>query len=374
METIERALGNSGWEPETCTTDDDGPGRRNGKPTGVPLLENGVRRRYFAKRTDLYKVSPSLARWLSRHVCDYDVVHIHAVFSFSSTAAAHYARVRGVPYVVRPLGTLNQWGLQHHRALPKRLSIAAIEGKMLARAAAVHFTSEREQAETQQLGLAFESVVIPLATPSAPTGGAGPEPILCRHPQLRGAQRVLFLSRLHPKKNLEGLLQALALCAARLPQAALLVAGAGEAHYELELRKAAHALGIEDRVVWAGHLEGELKASAFACADVFVLPSFSENFGIAAAEALAAGVPCILAEGVALSEAAAACGAAVRTQPGAEALASEIAALLADRERAEALRVRGRVFAQEHLSVRRLGDDLANLYSRILARARAAAC
>ena len=200
---MERALVGEGITVETATTDDDGPGRRNGKRCGVPLSENGAVRRYFRKQFDFYKPSLPFARWIAHEVRNYDLVHIHALFSFTSTVAARAARRAGVPYVIRPLGTLADYGLKARRPWLKSLSLRHIEGPALRNAAAVHFTSEAEAAEARALGIPMREVIIPLGVdPPAglpPRREAGPVP------------RALFLSRLDPKKNVEGLLEAISL-------------------------------------------------------------------------------------------------------------------------------------------------------------------
>ncbi|MES1265450.1 MAG: glycosyltransferase, partial [Variovorax sp.] len=201
---------------ETATTDHDGPGRRNGQPSGKPLHENGVVRRYFAKRTEFYKASPQFARWIDAHAREYDLLHLHALFSFTTTMAARCARRRGVPYVVRPLGTLEAWSLAQRRPWSKTLSLRLIEAPLLRSAAAVHFTSDSEARQAQALGIPVRGVVIPL-------GVDVPEVPPRRQPSAEF--RVLFLSRLDPKKNIEGLLEAVALLHERHPQLRLAVAG-----------------------------------------------------------------------------------------------------------------------------------------------------
>jgi len=248
------------------------------------LEENGVTRRYFAKCSDFYKVSPALSWWLSRHVRDYDLVHIHALFSFSSIAAAWAARRAGVPYVVRPLGTLGRYGIKQRRPWLKRLSLGVLEGPALRRAAAVHFTAEDEKREAEQTGIPMSGVVIPLGIDPLPA--ADGRLFRARFPSLGSARYLLYLSRLDRKKNVEGLLRAFSQCAAQWPGAILVIAGDGAPGYAAGLKALADDLGLKDRVVWAGHVDGDLKASALAGAELFVLPSFSENFGIAAAEAL----------------------------------------------------------------------------------------
>ncbi len=418
----ERALGMQGVEVETLSTDDDGPGERSGKRCGVPLKENGVVRRYFPKRLEFYKVAPGLALWINRHVQDYDLVHIHALFSFSSVAAAWAAKSAGVPYVVRPLGTLNRYGVEKRRPWLKRLSIKFIEGPILRHAAAVQFTAEAERIEAEALGIPMRGVVIPLgvepASPSpqpspargegefdrgegaAPTGeecrrpAPGPiglvenNPFLAQYPHLAGTRIVLYLSRLDPKKNVEGLLKAFSLL--RKPDPSnppsalgraiwegvpaytaandlmLVIAGEGEPGYVASLHRLARKLGLGEQVLWAGQVGGDVKAGALAAASVFALPSYSENFGIAAAEALQAGLPCVLGKGVALAREVEQAGAGVAVDPEPESIAQALRSILDDETMRAGMAGRAAALARERYSLEAMGRGLKDLYSRIL--------
>jgi glycosyltransferase involved in cell wall biosynthesis len=361
---MEQVLAARGVQVDTATSDDDGLRRRNGKPCGVPLAENGVTRRYFRKWLDFYKVAPGLAWWLVRQVRGYDVVHIHALFSFSSVVAAWAARWAGVPYVLRPLGTLSHYGVTRRRPWLKRLSLALLEGPALRHAAAVHFTSEDEQREAAQCGLPLRGVVIPLGIEAAAPGD--PAVVRRQFPQLADAPYLLFLSRLDPKKNVEGLLRAFGLCAAQWPDLKLLVAGTGEAGYVVGLRALADQLGLSGRVVWAGHVEGAIKAGALAGAEAFVLPSFSENFGIAAAEALMAGKPCILGQGVAIAQEVASAGAGLAVAPEPVSIAAAVAQVMGDAPGRAIMAQRAAALARARYSAEAMGANLVRLYSGIL--------
>ena len=364
MRLIGEALRSKGIEVETATTDDDGSGQRKVRPGGTPIEEDGAIRRYFPRRSEFYKASPAFARWIGRHVRDYDVVHIHALFSFTSVVAARAARRAGVPYVLRPLGTLSRYGVTRRRPWLKRLSLKLLEGPLLRHAAAVHFTAEAERAEAEELGIPMRSVVIPLAVAAGPV--AEPGLFVARFPQLQGKRIVLFLSRLDPKKNVEGLLRAFRLIGESLPDTRLVIAGDGEPGYAAGLKRLANELGLADRVVWTGFIDGELKVSAYATAQVFVLPSFSENFGIAAAEALMAGLPCVLGEGVAIAAEVAAAGAGLIVEPNPENIARGIITVLSDNALRAAMGGRAAAFSREKYSVEAMGLGLLRLYEGIL--------
>lgn len=350
---MEEALTRQGIEVETATTDDDGPRRRKSRPCGTAVREGTATRRYFTKRLDFYKVSPAFARWIRREVGSYDLVHIHALFSFVAPVAAAAARSAGVPYVIRPLGTLNRYGMEHRRPFLKQLSMKLLDGPALRHAAAVHFTSEAEAEEARRTGIAFRAAVIPLAVSPTEVSSASREP---------AGEELLYLSRLDPKKNLESLLGGL--CELP-PTVRLTVVGSGEAGYERSLKERARALGVDGRVHWAGHLEGQAKADAFARANVFVLPSFSENFGIAAAEALAAGLPCVLGRGVAIAPQVHDAGAGVMAGTSPQEIASALKQVLASSAR-DSMSVRAAALAREHFSLDAMGSQLHKLYEGIL--------
>ena len=364
IRVIERALIDHGISVETIATDDDGHGQRLRRAHAEALTEEGSIRWYFHKWFDFYIVAPGMLVWLLRNVHRYDVVHVHAQFSFASLAGPWTARRAGVPYIIRPLGTLSRYSLQSRRPRVKKLSLLLFEKRLLRDAAAVHFTSELEKAEALSLGVSMRSRVIPLAVEGMPT--LSRSSVEAQFPALIDSDVVLYLSRIDPKKNIEGLLRAFARCTLDRPRLSLLVVGDGPTTYLASLHTLARELGIEQKIVWAGHLSGEAKAAAFGIASVFALPSFSENFGIAAVEALAAGVPSVLSEGVAIAADAREAGAAVVTTTAPESIAEAISTLLDDAEARQHMSDLARTFAEQNYSVSAMGQSLFDLYNDVV--------
>ncbi|MEO1002590.1 MAG: glycosyltransferase [Cyanobacteria bacterium J06638_7] len=358
------ALRQKGVDAAILTTDDDGPDRlpipigQWHEREGVPVLAfprwSPAARPLRPLRE--FALSPALLRWLRRNVREWELLHVHALFSFPSTAGMAVARRQGVPYVLRTIGQLQRWSLQQS-AGRKRLLLRLIERRNLGGAAALHFTSEAEQREAAALGLATPSFVLPLGVELPP--GAEPAGVL-------GPVRFLFLSRLHPKKQLPVLLEALAELRRRHPGAAwqLDVAGEGEPAYVIELQQQAERLAIADRVRWHGFVAGEAKAALLHRADWFVLPSAAENFGIAAAEALAAGVPAILSPGVALAAVVAETGAGLVCEPTPQNLTAALEACL--HPPPACMRRAARQLAVEHFSWEVIGGQLVDQYSQLV--------
>jgi len=363
---MEQSLTQFGVAVETATTDDDGHGRHNGKTLGRPLRENGVTRWYFRKQMDFYKTSLGLGWWTLRNASTFDVVHIHALFSFNTLVAAWAARLAGVPYILRPLGTMSHYGVTQRRPWLKRASLALLEGPALLHAAAVHFTSEDEQREAAQWDVPMRGVVIPLGI--EPATAADIALVRARYPALGTAPYLLFLSRLDPKKNVEGLLKAFALVLPSRPDLRLLVAGDGTPAYAASLQAMAAELGLGDSVIWAGRVDGNLKASALGGAELFVLPSFSENFGIAAAEALMAGRPCVLGKGVAIAGDVVNAGAGLAVSPDPAGIAAGLKQVLSDESARGAMGIAALRLARERYSANAMGANLVALYSEILKR------
>jgi len=358
VETIARLLAEAGHQVTVLTTDNDGDGRRipaHSRPNweGVSLV-------FMPQTTQFYTFSWRAMVWIWRNIGRFDCVHVHALFSALPVFTALASIQRGLRCVVRPLGTLSSYGLRTRRPVLKRLSLALFERRILAKSAAVHCTSRSEEAEVREVVSGASTVVIPLALPV--------ESFDVDVGYQRVPFRVLFLSRLDPKKNIEALLRAIPLVVQRVPAFELQIAGSGDSSYIQALHALARTLAVEKWLTWLGHVNGDDKHRAFAEASLFVLPSHSENFGIAVAEALAAGLPCLLSSGVALCDdvVAARAGAAVDCAP--EPLARAIGDwLLDDRQRA-ASEVAARELAIRLFSPREMRRSLLSLYGETDAR------
>lgn len=357
---MERVLTESGLEIVSVTTDDDGPnGRLDVRPC-TAVDSNGASRFYFPLQLRPYKASLPLMKWLMNEVPKFDLVHVHALFSFAPVVAAVIARRAGVPYIIRPLGVLNRYGMQQRRSRLKALSVRLLEGGLLRDAAAVHFTADQEQEEAEALGIRLRSRVVALGIEPMPSVSA--DLFLQTYPGL-GKRRLLFLSRVDPKKNIEALLEAVAQCRHSDPEISLILCGDGDTAYVSQLKAISMRLGLVGSVVWTGHVEGSMKASAFAAAHLFVLPSFSENFGIAAVEALSVGLPCILGEGVAVAKKVDEAGAGRAVAPTAAAFSDAILTTLRDPELLNDMSARARQLAQSEYSLDAMGRGLLAMYA-----------
>ena len=237
---IEQALANRGIEVTTVTTNDDGDSGTLSIASGKPISTPSATRWYFSRDTVFFKISLGLGRWLNDNISSFDIVHTHALFSFAPVAAAFLARRAGVPYVVRPLGVLAPYGMTRRRPMIKKASFTLIERGLIESASAVHFTSSAERAEAEALGLKCRSVVIPLGI-----NVEGSPNRIAMQPKSGEPFRLLFLSRIDRKKNLEALLQALRLVLSKGLNVTLEIAGDGDPQYVAELQSLARDIAID---------------------------------------------------------------------------------------------------------------------------------
>ena len=215
------------------------------------------------------------------------IIHDHGIWLPSNHASARAAAKLGVPRVVSPRGMLSQWALDH-RGWKKRLAWRLYQRADLESASAFHATAEKEAVEIRALGFTQPIAVIPngIEIPAAPLS---PSPSPARG---RGGTKVaLFMSRLHPKKGVLDLI--LAWGRVRPRNWELWLAGPDEGGYRVTLEKEIARLGLAEEIRFLGEVGDAEKARLFARADLFVLPSHDENFGLVVGEALAAGVPVV---------------------------------------------------------------------------------
>ena len=252
----------------------------------VTYLPRSRPKRYFR--------SEALSRLLDRQAAGCDLVHIHGCWNFFGWRAARWCHDADVPYVISPRGMLSPWSFKHGR-IGKWVSYRALERPALRHARLIHATSRQEAQWVTALGLGVDVVTVP--------NGLDDPGVLDLERADAWRLRIgidpndfviLFLGRLHPKKGLETLIGAMPRVLERAPSATLLIAGTGEPAFLADLQAQAAPLVASGRVRFAGHVTGNDRSLAFACADAFSLTSLSENFGMSIAEAMAAGLPVVV--------------------------------------------------------------------------------
>lgn len=214
-----------------------------------------------------------------------DVVHCNCCWEPGSPMAQRWAQEKGFKVVLSPHGMLEPWILKRHHYTRKLPALWLYQRKAISKADCIHATAESEKEHLMQLGWNNKITVVP--------NGVDVESISMKSSWKR-TNNILFLSRVHPKKGLNFLIEAIAQLKGDYQ---CTIAGEGEFGYINELKALATKLRIVDRVTFVGGVYGNTKWKLFQESDVFVLPTHSENFGIVVAEALASGTPVITTQG-----------------------------------------------------------------------------
>lgn len=291
-----------------------------------------------------------------------DVLHLHTPWELANLPLARAATRLGVPYVVTIHGMLDDWSVAQ-KARKKRLFLALAGRRFLAGAARVHCTAEAELAQAAKFLRPGSGIVISLLVDLAPYANLpGPELALGQFPQIGGeGPRLLFLSRLHPKKRPELLIETATILQSMGVQVKVIVAGPGDRKYVAELEELAGRVGVGQCVSFPGMVSGDAKVSLYQAADVFVLPTSQENFGYVLIEAMACGTPVVTTKGVDIWEELQQAGAVI-VEPDANQIAIAIHPLMADRGRARQLGLQGRDWVFRRLLPERVITDYEQMY------------
>lgn len=354
-----RALAVLGHDVHVFTTNVDGPDD-SAVPLARPVDLEGVKVTYFPSRLlrRLYW-SPPMGRALSQEVAAFDAVHLHAVYLWPIWAGARAARARQVPYVISPRGMLVPELMRRKSRWAKAAWVALIERTNLEGAAAIHATSAVEAAHIAGFGWRLPPIVTishGVDDPPASSGAALSPDVAAA---VEGGRPVLAFGRLSWEKGLDRLLAALPLA----PTARLVIAGDDADGHAAFLAAEARRFGVADRVtILAHHVGGADKEALFAAARVFAMTSLSENFGLAAFEAMRRGVPVLTTADVGMSEIVRDAGAGLVVEPAPAAIAEGLNALLADAARSRAMGETGRALVVEHYGWPTIARRMEALY------------
>jgi glycosyltransferase involved in cell wall biosynthesis len=359
-----------GWEAAVVTTTLLCAGDAGELETG--LKERIPVRFLKADRPKLFGLSSEALPVLDGEVRRAELVHVHTLWHPLNGLARRLCARYGKPYVIMPHGMLDPYSLSV-KSLKKRLYLRFFERRNLVNARAMLYTTEEERRLAEKaLPWLPAGMVVPL--------GAGPPPavppaeleemFLRQFPAARGKRRILYLSRLHPKKGLDRLLGALPHVRANCPDAQLVIAGNGDPAFRNELESTVRAALPEGSVLFTGMLQGELKWGAYAAAEMFTLPSRQENFALVVAEAMLMGLPVIITDRVNIwpDVEQAAAGIVLREDNCEAFLPAAIGSLLDPSGAGREMGRRGRELAMRQFTWKNSAKAMTDCYNSILNR------
>lgn len=354
-----------GLHAEIATTDADGPRTHlkiDDLPYGIPI------HLFRSNWSEEWKWSLRLWRWLRNRVGDYDVIHIHALWSFATVGAARAANRYNVPYILRPAGMLSDYTWRR-RVWKKSLYWKLIERKTIREAAGFHATSTEEAEDIRAMRSDARVFVIPNGVDTDAYDLKPQESCLRERCGSRVGQHpiLLCMSRLHPKKGIaDRLLPAIA---AMKTYCFLAIAGGEDPSargYSDEVRDTVKRLKLEHRVALLGPVRSSDRWEMFDGADLFVLASHSENFGVVVAEAMARGCPVVVTEGVQSSEHVQSARAGEVVSGDVPALAGALDRMLAERQLLKNYGEAGRAYARRHFRWEMIARQVQNMYEECI--------
>jgi len=373
MAALLAAQVHDGLEVALCTTDcDNPPSNRRDVASVRDRLAPGIAAHVFPTEMSSLLISRALRQWLRQNIDDFDLVHVHGLYRFPPTYAANLARRCRVPCVIRPHGNLDPFLYrQSSRSVPlKRLWELWFDLPNLHGASAIHFTSEDERERASFLKLRAPSFVVPNGLDWARFASLPARGAFRAQLGIGEAPLVLFLSRLNFKKGLDLLVPAFAKVRARYPGAVLAIVGPDNEGYGAKVHGWVAEHGLQDCTHFVEHLSGEAVLQAYVDADVFALPSYTENFGMVVAESLACGTPVVISDQVNIHGEVAAAGGGLVTRCDADEVAEALCTLLADAGRRTAMGAAGRALVQRKWTWDVVASQLTAEYEKIITRAR----
>jgi glycosyltransferase involved in cell wall biosynthesis len=243
-----------------------------------------------------YGYTPHFVPWLKANARRYDAIIVNGLWNYSSFGAWRALRNSDIRYFVYPHGMLDPYfnRIQPIKSRAKQLLWWMSEGRLIANAVGVLFVTEEERQLARHSFWPYRAKdrVVPYGIKDV-TGDPKAQEAAFRIalPNLAKRDFILYLSRIHPKKGCDLLIEAFAAVAEKDPTLDLVMAGPDSVGWMKKLQDLAAARGVADRIHWPGMLSGDLKWGAFYAASAFILPSHQENFGIVVAEAMACGKP-----------------------------------------------------------------------------------
>ncbi len=314
------------------------------------------------------RLSASQLALAADEIAQADVVHLHAMWTPSNPQIARECHRLNTPWILSSHGMLDDWCMDQ-RGLKKRIYLATAGRSMVRGASMVLMTAEEERRQAGRWIPHDRTCAIPLIMDMDPYGQM-PDPKASQEAfGTTDAPTILFLSRIHPKKSLETLIDAVHLLHGQGNPARLLVAGTGDDVYAAAMKRRAQDHGLADHVSFLGMVVGDLKLSLYAMADVFALPTQQENFGLVYPEALLCGTPVITTRGTDIWRELEESGGSVIVKRDAQAFADALTLLVTDEARRDEMGRAGRAWVLEWLDSDAVGARYEEMYeSAISAR------
>ena len=359
-----RSMARIGVDVSIYTTNVDGRGGLLPVMPGEPTDVGGVTVTYFPPTFGRNSVwgSRALVRKLDRTIKDFDIVYVAAIWQWIGISVGRLARRHGVPYVVGTHGSFDSVLLQKGKT-KKMLYWHLFLRKCLRYAIALHFTTEYERRQAILLRSGYSNFIVPncMQKEAFEINESLGEQVREEFQILPDAPVLISVGRPDPKKRLDVLLESFPQVLQHFPQARLMIVGHHHNKYALEMKRFSERMGLSDKVIWTGYRTGDDLKGCYAAADLFLLPSMDENFGMAVMEAMALRIPVVISNHVGIAEDVERYNTGIVTKANPEQITRAVIDLLSDRRRLQEMGENARKAALQLYS----GEQVAHLMLKV---------
>jgi len=357
------SLVNLDHEVHVFTTNVDGNNYSN-VPLEVPVDMDGVKVWYFSSRIGrrLY-YSSSMMSALKRKINQFDIVHLHSIYLWPTWAAARVARRENIPYLISPRGMLVGELVRRKNRWIKSAWLNSIERRNIEHASALHVTSEIEVSSLEDFNFKLPTIF------NIPNGIDSPELYKTDDISddvkkvLQHSSIILYLGRLNWKKGLDRLIEAWS----EISESHLVIAGNDEENYFSVLQTLVKNSGITEQVtILPRSITGADKEALYVGAKIFVLPSYSENFGNTVLEAMIRSIPVLVTSEVGAAEIVRASKSGIVVDGDPTKIANAIKEMLGDESEMVRMGHAGKMEAKSNYTWSKVSKSMNQLYESII--------
>lgn len=333
----------------------------------TPVKIGNITVTYFSRHPWMRRryVSLKMFSALISNLAKYDLVHIVGLWTFGNVIAGRICRLYKIPYVVSVHGLLMPWALRH-RKLRKQIFLHLVERAMLKRADGVMCSTDMEKRHYLSLNINDNAIVISniSALPDIDKGSS--RDYFRRKYNLNDSTVMLFSGRIVENKGLHLTIAAFANIAKNNPEARLIVMGPEEGDFLKKVKEQIKTLNLDDKVTLLGMLTGNDYWNAMAGADLFVLNSYSENFGLVVAEALSVGLPVLISDQVGICDMVRRYDAGYVTTLDVDDIAEKMKEMINQPQMCKEMGLRGMQLVRDHYTPQRVGTQLSIVFEQIV--------
>jgi len=361
-------LAKTGLEATIYTTNLDYPNGILNVPLSTEIKENGYTIKYYPVQFLPYVFSFQLFMSIKSNINNFDIVHIHGLYRFPQFVASYYARKYQIPYIIRPHGSLAPYLYNKKpRKIRKRLYEFFIEFRNLNNASAIQYSTMNEMLSAKPLGINSQYFISPNSInyskyDKLPTKGS----FRVKHNLNKNQKIIIHYGRISIVKGLDILVKAFAKTLKEFEDIMLVLAGPDNEGFRTQVEKWINNEGIGEKIIFTGTLRGNAALELLSDADIFALPSYSENFGMAVAEAMACGLPVVISDKVGIYGDVLEAKAGIITKCNADEVSGAFINLLGDENKRVNLGKAGINLVKEEYDPNKITSNMINIYQGLI--------